>query len=57
MPMKKGTSNGVVSENIRELMKSGRDQKQAIAIAMSNAGRSKKKRGKSSGGYGLKKKG
>ena len=42
MPLKKGKSKAVISANIRELMHSGRPQKQAIAIAMSEAGKSKK---------------
>jgi hypothetical protein len=42
MPLKKGRSSTVVSENIRELIASGRPQKQAIAIAMRQAGRKKK---------------
>ena len=46
MPLMKGHSKGIVSENIRELMHSGRPQKQAIAIAMSEAGKSQKKRKK-----------
>jgi hypothetical protein len=47
MPLKKGRSRKVVSENIRELMHSGRPQKQAIAIALRNAGKSKSgKKGK-----------
>ena len=41
MPLKKGKSDKVVSENIKELIKSGRDQKQAVAIALKQAGRSK----------------
>lgn len=42
MPLKKGKSDKVVSQNIRELRKSGRPQDQAVAIAMREAGRSKK---------------
>jgi len=37
MPLKSGSSQKVVSENIRELMRSGRPQKQAVAIAMDKA--------------------
>lgn len=43
MPLKKGKSKKVVSSNISELMHSGYPQKQSIAIAMSKAGKSKKK--------------
>lgn len=42
MPLKKGTSNKVISENIRTEMKRGHPQKQAIAMAMRSAGRPKK---------------
>lgn len=41
MPLKEGKSDKVVSENIKELMKSGRPQAQAVAISLSKAGKSK----------------
>lgn len=42
MPLESGSSKKVISENIRELMKSGKSKKQSIAIAMSKAGKKKK---------------
>lgn len=41
MPLLSGSSKGVVGENIRTLMKEGRKQSQAVAIAMKTAGISK----------------
>ena len=44
MPLKSGKSDSVVSQNISELRHSGYKQSQAIAIAMSKAGRTRKKK-------------
>jgi len=46
MPLKKGKSQKVISENISELRHSGRPERQSIAIAMSEAGKSKNKKKK-----------
>lgn len=43
MPLKKGSSKKVISENIRREMHAGKSQDQAIAIAMSTAGRGKRR--------------
>ena len=44
MPLKTGKSNKVISENIATERKAGKPEAQSIAIAMSEAGKAKKKR-------------
>jgi hypothetical protein len=44
MPLTKGSSKRVISENIATERKSGRPEKQAIAIAFSEAGKSNKQK-------------
>ncbi len=46
MPLRKGSSQRVISNNIATLIREGKPQKQAVAIAMDVARRSKKRRHK-----------
>lgn len=43
MPLKKGKSKKVIGENIATEIRAGKPKDQAIAIAMSKAGKKKKK--------------
>jgi hypothetical protein len=43
MPLSKGKSPKVISKNIKTEMAHGKPQKQAVAIALKTAGKSKRK--------------
>jgi hypothetical protein len=47
VPLEEGSGNDAVSANVSTLMKEGYPQRQSVAIALSKAGRSNKKKKRS----------
>ena len=45
-PLKKGSSQETISQNIKEMVKAGHPQKQAVAAALRQADQSKPSKGK-----------
>ena len=44
MPLKKGKSKKVVSQNIKTLIGEGMERKQAVAVSLTKSGKSNKKK-------------
>lgn len=44
MPLKRGSSKKIISQNIKTEIKAGKPRKQAIAIALSKSGKGRKRK-------------